>query len=398
MSARTNGDGRGAEAKTAPTIFERLKCTEPQTEEELRVLIASLKGRDDLPFRAKPKPPMFSSTKKTPAKKRLARLQRYIDEFQYNHTGTRYFRTPKHLGFKRMVQTAKSIMHDALPIQCLEATFLSAFLTCSMIDLERIPVSFKSYVNGRMFRHIILAVRSVESGLWGAMGISRKATLAYRPLEFEGLGSLIYDFVNAYETCWHSVKKVYVGFPFPHDAHSSLPHRWRAISFRLDASPKVLIADLLDDFGRNANVLMGRYYKSEESERRESLLSKYRLNQGKDDESDDEDDGNDENLDDREDASSIPTLPKIKSKKGKSSDTIDDTLQDEKRPTSDALIQSIDYIVGELRIEVDNGQSRVESRLESQPPQSTLDEIDKRIPPTPALASGSLESASFLGV
>lgn len=48
---------------------------------------------------------------------------------------------------------------QALPIQCVEAVFLAIHFTHGLLDVDRIPVSFKSSVGGHMFRHIVLAVR-----------------------------------------------------------------------------------------------------------------------------------------------------------------------------------------------------------------------------------------------
>ena len=49
-------------------------------------------------------------------------------------------------------------MKEALPIQCLEAVFLGCYLTAGMKEVQRIPVSFKSEVDGHIFRHIVLVL------------------------------------------------------------------------------------------------------------------------------------------------------------------------------------------------------------------------------------------------
>ena len=63
-------------------------------------------------------------------------------------------------------------MRRALPIKCLEAVFLGLYLTAGMRDLDRIPVGFKTCVQGASYRHIVLAVRHRPSQLWGAVRAS----------------------------------------------------------------------------------------------------------------------------------------------------------------------------------------------------------------------------------
>ena len=116
-------------------------------------------------------------------KAKLASIQNYMNGLEYNFTGTLYFDINKNRSFKAIVATAKEIVRDALPIQCLEAVFLSAYLTAELENLDRIPVSFKSIVDGQVFRHIILAVRHKKK--WGALGLSRSDKLMYKELKYK---------------------------------------------------------------------------------------------------------------------------------------------------------------------------------------------------------------------
>lgn len=103
---------------------------------------------------------------------------------RYNHTGTVYFNIRRDAGLQRILIQAKLIMREALPIQCVEALFLAVHITsgppmdkvsrhdtarehtrCAVLtqqprhpQLMRLPMSFKSRVNGRTFKHIVLAV------------------------------------------------------------------------------------------------------------------------------------------------------------------------------------------------------------------------------------------------
>jgi hypothetical protein len=45
-------------------------------------------------------------------------------------------------------------------------------------------------------------------------GMSRRSTLAYRPLHTTTLSDLVTSYRNAYEEVGHSVKKITVGLPF----------------------------------------------------------------------------------------------------------------------------------------------------------------------------------------
>ena len=62
-------------------------------------------------------------------KRRLTRVQRYISAFEYNYTGRTFHRARRGGGMKHLVRTAKAVMKEALPIQCVEAVFLAVYLT-----------------------------------------------------------------------------------------------------------------------------------------------------------------------------------------------------------------------------------------------------------------------------
>ena len=65
----------------------------------------------------------------------------------------------------------------------VEAVFLALHLTTGWREIDRIPVSFKTQVAGKhVHRHIVLLVRSKESGEFGALGISRRRELACKEL------------------------------------------------------------------------------------------------------------------------------------------------------------------------------------------------------------------------
>lgn len=65
------------------------------------------------------------------------------------------------------------------PNASLLMTILPPSLT-KIKKVDRYPVSFRSSLDGRVYRHIILAVLS--GGLWGALGLSRRDSLMYKEL------------------------------------------------------------------------------------------------------------------------------------------------------------------------------------------------------------------------
>lgn len=52
-----------------------------------------------------------------------------------------------------------------------------------MIGMERFPISFKTQFNGNIHRHVVLGV--YHAGKYGALGMSRRDDLMYKPLQFK---------------------------------------------------------------------------------------------------------------------------------------------------------------------------------------------------------------------
>jgi hypothetical protein len=60
----------------------------------------------------------------------------------------------------------------------------------------------------QVYRHIVLAVHHLPSGRFGALGISRREELMYKPLRFGSLAELVSDYKAGYEAWWHKLLKV----------------------------------------------------------------------------------------------------------------------------------------------------------------------------------------------
>ncbi|EPY81334.1 vasohibin-1 isoform 2 [Camelus ferus] len=173
-----------------------------------------IRGATDLPKIPIPSVPTFQPS--TPVPERLEAVQRYIRELQY----------PPWL-----MDLAKEMTKEALPIKCLEAVILGilghvvSYLTNSMPTLERFPISFKTYFSGNYFRHIVLGVNL--GGRYGALGMSRREDLMYKPPAFRTLSELVLDYEAAYGRCWHVLKKVKLGQCVSHDPHSVEQIEWK---------------------------------------------------------------------------------------------------------------------------------------------------------------------------
>lgn len=184
-----------------------------------------------------PIPPLLQSKQSIRAK--LHMIQAYLNALEYNYTGTLYFDTNKNRSFKSIVGTAKVMINDALPIQCLEAVFLASYLTAPLLKVDRFPVSFTSVTGEKSkHRHIVLAVRYYENqnANWGALGLSRSDQLMYKEANFSTLSDLLNDYKNSFENVYHQLIKMSIGLPLSHDIHSAEKVQWRVRLFSLTTS------------------------------------------------------------------------------------------------------------------------------------------------------------------
>lgn len=94
-----------------------------------------------------------------------------------------------------------------------------------MPGVERFPLSFKTQFSGNQFCHIVLGMHS--GGRFGALGISRREDLMFKPLEFRTLADLVQEFEGAYRGYWHTLRKVKIGQYVSHDPHSVEQIDWK---------------------------------------------------------------------------------------------------------------------------------------------------------------------------
>lgn len=74
-----------------------------------------------------PTPPSINPTMSMP--RRMKAIQRYLSSFEYNFTGQTFVSLRRDKGMKHLVFSAKTLMRECLPIQCVEALFIGVFLT-----------------------------------------------------------------------------------------------------------------------------------------------------------------------------------------------------------------------------------------------------------------------------
>ncbi|XP_055000629.1 tubulinyl-Tyr carboxypeptidase 2 isoform X2 [Sorex araneus] len=186
----------------------------------------------------------------------LQAVQGYMKTLQYNHTGTQFFEIRKMRPLSGLMETAREMTRESLPIKCLEAVILAIYLTNGQPSVERFPISFKTYFSGSHFHHVVLGIYC--NGRYGSLGMSRRAELMDKPLAFRTLSDLVFDFEDSYRKYLHTVKKVKVGLYVPHEPHSFQPIEWKQLVLNV---PKMLRADLRKELERHARDMRMKILK-----------------------------------------------------------------------------------------------------------------------------------------
>jgi hypothetical protein len=133
----------------------------------------------------------------------------------------------------KIIAAGIEIAQAALPIRCLEATFVGIALTQGVREVHRLPIAFKSRCGGKDYRHIVLCV--VVDGCYGAIGLSRRETLMDKPLIFPSLVALINEYILCYSKLGHDVVSFKPGLLVSHNALSKLVPCWRFVSVTIPA-------------------------------------------------------------------------------------------------------------------------------------------------------------------
>ncbi|XP_042831516.1 tubulinyl-Tyr carboxypeptidase 2 isoform X2 [Panthera tigris] len=182
----------------------------------------------------------------------LQAIQNYMKTLQYNHTGTQFFEIRKMRPLSGLMETAKEMTRESLPIKCLEAVILGIYLTNGQPSIERFPISFKTYFSGNYFHHVVLGIYC--NGRYGSLGMSRRAELMDKPLTFRTLSDLIFDFEDSYKKYLHTVKKVKIGLYVPHEPHSFQPIEWKQLVLNVSKMLRADIRKELEKYARDMRM------------------------------------------------------------------------------------------------------------------------------------------------
>lgn len=181
-----------------------------------------------------PSPPPISIAKQGRIGDYLGRVGDYMKALTYNHTGTQFFETRPNSSMITLMETAKCMIREALPIKCMEAIVLSIYLTNGVPCLGRFPINFKSELPARVgvpqryFYHVVLGL--AHGNRFGAAGLSRRSTLMDKKMEHTSLYDLIADFDEGYRNCGHRLIKVRIGNLISHDPYSIAPIPWKGLT------------------------------------------------------------------------------------------------------------------------------------------------------------------------
>ncbi|KAG8013655.1 Vasohibin-1 [Nibea albiflora] len=150
------------------------------------------------------------------------------------------------------------------------------YLTNNMPGVERFPLSFQSQFSGNHFHHIVLGVHS--GGRFGALGISRREDLMFKPLELRTLMDLVQEFEGAYRGYWHTLRKVRIGQYVSHDPHSVEQIEWKHSILDVDKLTKEELRKELERHTRDMRLKIGKPAPpSPTKDRRNSMGSPHRV-------------------------------------------------------------------------------------------------------------------------
>ncbi len=142
-----------------------------------------------------------------------------------------------------LVDVAKKMIEDSLPIKCLEAVILAIYLTNEIgfygntyltNNLEKFTIGFKTTSKSNIHRHVVLGIYCHVTGLFGSLGTSRRSDLGYKPLAFKTLTDLLLDFIETYSVYLHKVRRVKLGMPLPYSNRSFESIQWNGCTINMN--------------------------------------------------------------------------------------------------------------------------------------------------------------------
>mmetsp|Transcript_15410 Transcript_15410/g.51727 ORF Transcript_15410/g.51727 Transcript_15410/m.51727 type:complete len:318 (-) Transcript_15410:152-1105(-) len=193
----------------------------PLSEEKLAEMVKAIKTRSDLPCPPRPDVPRLNLTSDPTSRHRM--IQKYIEGFEYNFTGENFFNVKgvrQNQSLFRVLEVAKRVIRECLPIKCVEAVYLGIYLTQTMSDIERLPVIFNSEIDGHKYGHIVLVIR--YNCKLGAIGLSRRPDLMFKECEYNSLSEILLEYKRSYERWSHRLHKIKIGNLIPHEGSNRL--------------------------------------------------------------------------------------------------------------------------------------------------------------------------------
>jgi len=222
-----NTSGFPLSKETTEQMWSFAKELQPQAAD----LISKLEAKDDYAQVAMLAPPHnHLNSPKLSTEEKLDKIQEYIDKLQYNHTGMQFFDIRKERPLAGLMDVARKIIDECLPIKCLEAVILSIYLTNELSTIDKFSIGFKTSSKGNVYRHVVLGVYCHSTCKFGALGTSRRSELAYKPLGYDTLSGLIQDYVDSYAVYLHKVKRVRIGLPIPNSNRSYESIPWNGVT------------------------------------------------------------------------------------------------------------------------------------------------------------------------
>ncbi|RNA44325.1 vasohibin-2 isoform X1 [Brachionus plicatilis] len=218
-------------------MWSYAKELQPSASEKIEYI---QKNKDKLPNVEVPVVPYsILSNKMISNSQKIEKIQNYIEKLQYNHTGLQFFEIRKDRPLMGLAELSKKMIEVSLPIKCLEAVILSIFLineitlSNSLAGVEKFTIGFKTNSKGNVHRHVVLGVFCHSTGLFGALGISRRSDLGFKKLKYLSLTDLINDYVNCYSDYLHKVKRIKIGMPIPNSNRSFESIPWNGCTINL---------------------------------------------------------------------------------------------------------------------------------------------------------------------
>lgn len=218
-------------------------------------MIYSVRHSHNLPQVPAPSAPTLSSLTNVNVWEYTMAVQDYLEKLQYNHTGTQFFEINKSRSLTGLMDTAKSMIQESLPIKCLESVILAIYLTNGLTNMERFTVNFKSKFCGRSYYHVVLGVYYM--GVYGTLGMSRRSDLMYKPLLHKTLSELVFDFVECYRRYQHRVVKVTIGNYVPHHPRPTETVVWKGLSLHLNNITEDHARKEIDKYARQMKHICG---------------------------------------------------------------------------------------------------------------------------------------------